>query len=123
MVGIFVCSLPQFFTSILLLNQLINGMAFSCFIETDKMRWWVLLCSVYMAACGNEPGEETASAVKETTTVVNSVSADPIDTSVTYSKNTSSHASYAAVAEIKRPSGVYQFILPYQNGEKILHTI
>ena len=86
------------------------------------MKWRVFLCSVYMAACGNEPAEKTIATTKETTAVVTSEAADSIDTSISFAKDTSSHASYG-VAEIKRPSGVYQLIMPYQNDEKILHTI
>jgi uncharacterized membrane protein len=85
------------------------------------MRWWVFLCGVYLAACGTGPEERSVSKV-EKTTVTNELPSASLDTSVSFAKDTSSHASYA-VAEIKRPSGIYQFIFPYQGDEKILHTV
>jgi len=85
------------------------------------MRWWVLLCGLSLTACGSEPKEESVSTKVENSTVTNTSSA-PIDTTVSVAKDTASHASYA-VAEIKRPSGIYEFLLPYQNDQKILHTI
>ena len=84
------------------------------------MKWWILLCGVCLAACGSEPKENHVTTKVERSTITNPA-ATSIDTSVSYAKDTTSHASYA-VAEIKRPSGIYQFVLPYENNQ-ILHTI
>ncbi|RYZ25537.1 MAG: hypothetical protein EOO10_18010 [Chitinophagaceae bacterium] len=86
------------------------------------MRWWVLLCGLSLTACGNESKEKSVSTKVENSSITNTSSSVPIDTTVSSVKDTASHASYA-VTPIKRPSGIYEFVLPYQNDQKILHTI
>ena len=86
------------------------------------MRWWVFLCGVCIAACNNEAAEKSATVKKEETSVSLPSSTDSLDTSISFAKDTATHASYGTV-QIKRPSGIYQFILPGENNEKVLHTI
>ena len=86
------------------------------------MRRWVLFCGVYLLACGDKPAEKTVSTTTEKTSATAASLPPSADTSVSFAKDTSSHASYA-VTPVKRPSGIYQFILPYQDGGHILHTI
>jgi uncharacterized membrane protein len=86
------------------------------------MRWWVLLCGLSLTACDNEPKEKSVSTTVENSSVTTASSPDSIDTTVSSVQDSASHASYA-VSPIKRPSGIYEFVLPYQNDQKILHTI
>lgn len=89
------------------------------------MRWWVFLCGFLAMACGNEPQEKAAAPSAADSSITNPPPAAEVasaDTTVSFTKDTTaSHASYAPA--IKTPSGVYQFILPYNDNTKILHTI
>ena len=86
------------------------------------MKWWGLVCIFTLAACNSEsdmPSPATAS--KNSATGVPQQS-DDADTSVSFVKDTTAHESYT-IPEIKKPSGVYQFVFPYDSKTKILHTI
>ena len=85
------------------------------------MRWWSFLCLFFVVACGSEADEKTAS----TKTANSSASALPpqneIDTTVNFAKDTASYQSLAPA--IKKPSGIYQFLFPYDANTQILHTV
>jgi uncharacterized membrane protein len=85
------------------------------------MRWWVLLSSLWLTACGNE-AEESFTVVTERQSTADSQPSSPVDTSPGFAVDTASHASFTTPA-IKKPSGIYQFLLPYTSETKILHTI
>ena len=74
-----------------------------------------------MVSCGNEPGE-TSVASTTSNNVEDSPGANAVDTSRSFAKDTTSHASFT-VPQIKRPSGIYEFVMPYEGDTKIIHTI
>lgn len=86
------------------------------------MRGWGFFCCFLLSACGDDPGEKAITTNTADTSITNPLPAIPVDTSVSFAKDTTSHASYA-MPEIKKPSGIYEFILPYEESGKILHTI
>jgi uncharacterized membrane protein len=86
------------------------------------MRLCVFLCWFLVIACADEAKEKTVTA--NTSDVSNSIPPSPLpemrDTSINFANDTASHPSYAS---IKKPSGIYQFLFPYDATTKILHTI
>jgi uncharacterized membrane protein len=86
------------------------------------MRWWVLLCWFYLSACGDDPHEQSIASQRSDAANSPSPATTPADTSISFVEDTASHASYAA-PQIKKPSGIYQFLLSNEANEKILHTI
>lgn len=84
------------------------------------MRCWIFFCLLLITACG-----ETEEKTTPSTTAVSNLPApsaqNELDTMVSFAKDTASHESHAPT--IKKPAGIYQFILPYDATTKILHTI
>jgi uncharacterized membrane protein len=88
------------------------------------MRWLLVFWFCSLAACGMEP-EESPATTKTVTTATTTSDTKEIstpDTAVNVEQDTSSHASYSTPS-IKKPSGIYQFLLPHDGGTNILHTI
>ena len=85
------------------------------------MRWWVLFCFFGLTACGNEPGEGTVSTKTTNPSLTGTPELNNIDTSAGFAKDTASYESYAP--QLKKPSGIYQFLFPYDGNTKILHTV
>jgi len=85
------------------------------------MRWWSFLCLVLIAACGSEAEEKTPSPGTNGSVISGPPPEAEIDTTVSFAKDTTSYHSLAPA--IKKPSGIYQFLLPYDANTRILHTI
>jgi len=90
------------------------------------MNWRVIFGLFFLAACGHEP--EKAVTVTQTTTtsadspLVNS-SQTVVDTSSSLAKDDQPEPAISTpVPEIKKPSGIYQFLLSAEST-KILHTV
>ena len=101
-------------------NCLIHGISFSLFLQTEIMRRWVLFCFFGLTACGDETGEKVVSVTRHSSRAATQ-QPNEIDTAVSFARDTASHESYAP--QIKKPSGVYQFLLPYDGNTTILHTV
>lgn len=84
------------------------------------MRVLVIFCCLLLEACGNKPDEEVTVTATETVTEVPAEEIRTADTSLALD---SEIKAAPAVYTTKHPSGIYQFIMPYQGSEKILHTI
>src|SRR5215211_5654897 len=87
----------------------------------ESMRCWIIAGCLFMVSCGEKPGEKSMTSTASNNTADNPVQ-DSVDTSPSFAKDTTSHASFT-VPEIKRPSGIYQFVLPSEGTRKIMHTI
>ncbi|HYO22780.1 MAG TPA: hypothetical protein VER36_10265 [Flavisolibacter sp.] len=85
------------------------------------MRWWVTLCFFGLAACGNDPAEKTSSDKTSDSTTSAKPELNQLDTTISFAKDTASYQSYSPT--IKKPSGIYQFLAPYDGNTKILHTV
>lgn len=87
------------------------------------MRWIVFLCWFLVAACGNPPTEQPIASAPAPAPVNDSpvVQESSVDTNVSFAKDTLAVPRFTPV--VKKPSGIYQFIYPYNGQDKILHTI
>ena len=85
------------------------------------MRWWIIVGCLFFGSCGDEPVEKSVTPTGSDNAAGNSTS-KALDTSSSFAKDTASHASFT-VPEIKKPSGIYQFELPYEGKGRITHTI
>ena len=85
------------------------------------MRWWIIVGCVFFGSCGDEPVEKSVTPTGSDNGAGNHTS-KALDTSSSFAKDTTSHASFT-VPEIKKPSGIYQFELPYEGKGRITHTI
>ena len=86
------------------------------------MRFRVIYVSLLLFACNNEP-KDTIVATRKTDTVV-PASFDTVatDTADRFDKDTTED-KIVVKPPTRKPSGVYRFLLPLEQGEKILHTI
>lgn len=84
------------------------------------MRWGIIVF-LFMISCGNE-GEEKISAANPADSTAKNSKIDGTDTSTSYLANTTNQNAITA-PPIKKPSGIYQFSLPYEKNSKVLHTI
>lgn len=82
-------------------------------------RWFFPLC-VFLWACGTPPGETAATTAATPAAPAPGVSAD---TALPSATDTVSHVSFNPPPPLKKPSGIYQFLLPYDTRTKILHTV
>jgi uncharacterized membrane protein len=86
------------------------------------MRSWLLYGCFLLLSCGPEPERVTV-----TTQTSNTASA-PAHTEIATDINSNvspdtSIATVAPIPRIKKPTGIYRFLLPYEGGDKILHTV
>lgn len=83
------------------------------------MRWWLVLSCCLFVACGTNSVDAENNTIdsshKQNTTMT-------AETTVIEVQDTSSHASFSP-AQIKKPSGIYQFVLPYEANQQIVHTV
>ena len=90
------------------------------------MRSWVIYGCVLLFSCGTEP-KETAVSNPSTDTVITPASLDTptsrADTNLSFAKEDVLAEEPAPLPPMKRPSGVYRFLLPEEGGQKILHTV
>lgn len=88
------------------------------------MRKWVIYGSLLLLSCGTAP-EDPATVARTTTDttpiVHSSVQVTTTDTNTSLARDNDAEKP-PVVAPLKRPSGTYRFLLPYEDG-KILHTI
>ena len=85
------------------------------------MRWWAILSGLWLTACGNEAVDSHVPVVEKHNESGYQPSS-PVDTSLNFAVDTTSHASFTT-PPVKKPSGIYQFLLPYNAETRILHTI
>jgi uncharacterized membrane protein len=83
------------------------------------MRCWIVIF-LFMISCGNEAGERNPADNSISTT--NNSKTDSTDTSTSYLADTSDQNA-VIIPQIKKPSGIYEFILPYEKDAMVLHTI
>ena len=85
------------------------------------MRIWMFVGCFFWLACGSEPTETT---VTKNTFDTATTKAPPSISSDTANAAKDTAGTPTPVAEtIRKPSGIYEFYLPYDNNTKILHTI
>jgi len=100
-----------------------NGTRFSSVRQTQIMRAWELICCFALAACGSGPNEVAVTTTKTADTAHNTLTqVSATNTENSFAKDTESLAA-PPVQMTPRPSGVYRFLMPYEQGKKILHTI
>jgi len=85
------------------------------------MRMWVSISCLIFFSCGNDMDKERVVTTTPTTPDTNSQGVINVDTNLTIEQDTTSYSSYSPPA-IKNPSGIYQFVLSY-NEAKVLHTV
>lgn len=85
------------------------------------MRCWIILSLAGLVAC-TAPAKDGAVLVDEDS-VTNPSSAGAADSPVRLASDTTTHASFAPPQRVKSPSGIYQFLLPYNDNKKLLHTV
>ncbi len=84
------------------------------------MRMLLAIAGSFLLSCGNEmekPSDIKRTAITNTTKIFST----SIDTNKAVAKD-SPGIILPAVVSIKKPSGIYQFVLPY-DGKNILHTV
>jgi uncharacterized membrane protein len=90
------------------------------------MRVWLLYSCLFLLACGTKPKETTVATQATNTTVKTDTPAMPTpiaDTSAISTEENTSADEPPITPTVKKPSGVYRFLLPYGEDKKILHTI
>lgn len=87
------------------------------------MRSWIVAGCFILSACGNNEAEVTQTSRTTSSTNTTSTAAQTIsdDTNTSFAKDADTIEA-PSVPVIKRPTGIYQFILP-GTKEKILHTV
>lgn len=85
------------------------------------MRWWSFLVLFFMAACGSETEVKISAPDPKNPGISGPPPSSEIDTTVNFAKDTASYQSLAPA--IKKPSGIYQFLFPYDANTNILHTV
>lgn len=87
------------------------------------MRISILWLGILFFSCGTAPEKEERIAFAATDTATPS---SPVittaDTDVSFARDTTA-VKPVVRTPLKKPSGIYQFLLPAENGKKILHTI
>lgn len=83
------------------------------------MKRLLLFAPLILAACGSRPDEATTQTESRTVTAAQTAAAPAAQ--IALAKDTAV-ANPITVPEVKPPSGIYQFVLPYGDA-KILHTI
>lgn len=87
------------------------------------MRSWFLYGCILIISCGTTPEKKERTVFVATDTVTPS---SPVittaDTDVSFARDTTTEKPVVR-APLKKPSGTYQFLLPTEDGKKILHTI
>lgn len=87
------------------------------------MRCWIAISCILISACGNNEAEvsETSRTTSSTNTTATAAQTVSNDTNIGLAKEAGTIEA-PPVSIIKRPSGIYQFLMPH--GEtKVLHTI
>ena len=84
------------------------------------MRLWVIISCLLIISCAEQVAEKSPGA--ETGDSTASPVSAAVDSSAGFAKDSPSHASYVA-PPIKKPSGIYQLLLPQEGNTRILHTI
>lgn len=87
------------------------------------MRSWFLYGCILIMSCGTAPEKEEHIVFSASDTATPS---SPVittaDTDVSFARDTTT-VKPVVRTPVKKPSGTYQFLLPAENGKKILHTI
>jgi uncharacterized membrane protein len=87
------------------------------------MKVWVIGGCFLLLSCGSEP-KEPAVAIQTTDTAVAPVNTTSTsNTDLNFAKNEPPAEDLPVAAPVKRPSGVYRFLLPGEGSQKILHTV
>lgn len=87
------------------------------------MRTWVIISCFVLLACNSKPEKAVdTDTPAETVAVVTDTEVVETDTDTSLALDSEIKAAPAVYAT-KNPSGIYQFIMPYQGTKKILHTI
>ena len=90
------------------------------------MRIWVIYGCLLLCSCGQEPKEPAAPTLSTDTAIVASAPAAASDTNkadLDFANDETPEEKPPAPPPVKRPLGVYRFMLSDETGEKILHTI
>lgn len=85
------------------------------------MKWWALFLPFLVAACDSEAEKKTTSTPIDTPKIALAPPQNELDTAANFAKDTASYQSFAPPT--KKPSGIYQFVLPHEGNTSILHTI
>jgi uncharacterized membrane protein len=99
---------------------------FHRYIQTEHMRSLMMYACCFLLACGNGPNEEPVGAAAGVQTSTPARADTPIAASDTI---TNEAAEGDAKEELpvapltKRPSGIYQLLLPLEGDEKMLQTV
>lgn len=83
------------------------------------MKGWTTAACFFLAACGNNNEETIAAPPAQLPTVATPVTTVANDTQTSFAK---SNDTVAFLSPVNRPSGIYQFMLPY-GKYSILHTV
>ena len=83
------------------------------------MKQLLLFSPFFLAACDSQPAATVNQVETKTTTAAQTAAAPDMELPVA---NTAVTETPAALPEVKRPSGLYQFVLPYGDA-RILHTV
>ena len=87
------------------------------------MRSWFLYSCILIVSCGLEPEKKDSVVSSVPDTVAQSSQViTTADTDVSFARDTAI-VKPVVRTPVKKPSGTYQFLLPAEDGKKILHTI
>lgn len=91
------------------------------------MRIWVFYGCFLLFSCVSEPKEAVVATHTKDTVITSATAELPInttDTDLSFAKeDLSAEEPPAPPAPVKQPSGVYRFLLPKEDGHRILHTV
>jgi uncharacterized membrane protein len=87
------------------------------------MRVWLVCGCLYLLSCGTGP-DDKASYTRATDSSFTHASELPVtNNDLNFAKDEQVTEELPATPPVKKPSGVYRFLLPEENGKKILHTV
>jgi uncharacterized membrane protein len=88
------------------------------------MRVWLVFSSLFLVSCGTEPGKRiTDTQTSDTIITTADTSSSTADADLSFVKEESPVEEFPAPPPVKKPAGVYRFLLPTEKGQSILHTI
>ncbi len=87
------------------------------------MRLWLAFGCLILLSCGTGPGEEASPTPTTDTSMPTASELPAADSDLNFAKEEEPAEEKPAPPAIKRPSGVYRFLLPGEDGGHILHTV
>jgi hypothetical protein len=91
--------------------------------QNKNMRVWLVCGCLYLLSCGTGP-DDKASYTRATDSSFTHASELPVtNNDLNFAKDEQVTEELPATPPVKKPSGVYRFLLPEENGKKILHTV